>query len=195
MGTWKIPLLHWSLATGATLWAFDEGGGAVVGGPATGTLAGEFPLAAVGIYLDGSGTPSDVNALPSGFTPDDAYTFHWRTQCALGVDEIDMSFTAIADTINHTGPDVSALEIDSALTGCTLVVLQTIAGSTVTASMTVGLGGLFVLVGDETDPGPDPDTLVWFNGTYEIVSDIRRVRLPPMPIRTPMMQGGGKGRG
>lgn len=187
MGTWRIPLLHWANATGGTIWAFDEGGGLLLA-TNTGTLAGDFPATAVGIYLDGSGTPTDLGALPTGFTPASAYTFHWRTQCLLLTDEISMSFTAIADVINHAGPDGSALEIDSALTGCTVAVLQSIASSTVTATMDAG--GVVVLVGDETDPGPNPDTLVYFNGTYEIVATARPISLPPLPIRTPIMQGG-----
>ncbi len=191
MGTWKIPLLHWSLATGAAIWAFDEGGGIVLGGPATGALSGQFPASAVGIYLDGAGVPSDLAALPSGFTPDDAYTFHWRTWCAAAADAIEITFTAIASVLNEVGPDAVVLELDSPLTGCTLLVLQAIASSTVTATMTAGPGGLTILIGNEIDPGPNPNTIIWFNGTYTIAATALP-KLPPMPIRTPIMQGGGQ---
>jgi hypothetical protein len=188
-GTWKIPLLAWSSPTGSTVWApGDGGGGLVLFIPATGGISGVFPGHAAAIYLDGSVTPSDLSAMPAGWTADGAYTFHWLAECLQVDDVLTMNLPSIGQAPTHHGPDVSGtVTIDTALTGCTTPVLVGIADSTITGAMVVGSVNGAVLFGNQASSDP----LTWFNGTYTIAaSTVTRQPLPPLPTRTPIEQGG-----
>jgi len=168
-----MPLPVWASPTGSTIWGVGDGGGAVLsaafGGigvaPVSGGISGPFPGASAAIYLDGSLTPTDLSALPSGWTADDAYTFHWQTICFGATDTIDMNLTSLATTVSHTGPDGGDVVIDSPLTGCSVAVLIGIANSTITVAMfsVTGFGPFF---GDLTGASPPQPTYTWFEGTY-----------------------------
>jgi hypothetical protein len=160
MGTWKIPITSFGNPTGSTTWSPGDMVGGVIGA-GSGTIDGFFPADNVAIYLDGSVTPTSLLALPSGFTPDSAYTFRWEGYADQATDTIDISIPAISASIHFVGPSGAVNDHDVAYTGCTVAVLLAVGGSTVTATMVCG-SGAFVLFGDVVAN----DVTCWFNGTY-----------------------------
>jgi hypothetical protein len=193
MATWKMPVTTRSNLTGDMIATAGPDGCAVIVNPGLGTA--RFSFAADTIYLDGSATPTSFGALPSGWTPTDAYIFHWHATLIDAADTLSVALGSGTDP-TQSGPLFDDF-IDSARTGATTAVLQNIAVGSITVTATTtnqaGFGNLLDI--------PPGEFFTWFEGTYAIVA-VTLPRVGQMPTRTPIRQGddqasspGGRRRG
>jgi hypothetical protein len=108
------------------------------------------------IYLDAAIAPTAIADLPSGWTPDDAYTLHSLTSCTAAGDNVTYTLTAlgVAPNIQHPAGTTPPFYTDTPLTGLTLAKITAFLGSTVTITGTVVLADVAVqnLVGGTWDP-------------------------------------------
>jgi hypothetical protein len=185
MGTWRVPATGLTNLTGSMLAGAGPDSCAVI---VVGSGTADIVFAADVIYLDGSPTPSSIAALASGWTPASAYTFHWHATC---IDATDVVAVSLGAGLTAAGPVFDAA-IDSALTGATRAVVAAFAAGTtlvtINATTQGGFGNLLNV--------PPGETITWFEGTYTASPPVPfRFKLPPLPSRTPIAQGGGRKRG
>lgn len=164
----------------------------------SGTITGSADLqvnADPGIYLDGSGTPTAVSGLPANWTPDDAWTLHTTTFLLNATDTLEYPFAQLGTilltgTIGFTPPFTT----DTARTGMTLAKLTATLGEVVTLDGVCGAAtnaqtGEINLVSGAWDATFNVSIVGTYTTTPVTPTGAQR-RLPPMPTRTPLEQGG-----
>lgn len=167
MGTWLVrggPMANPTGDTDLTNPDFAD----VLGANKLGTV--EIPIddvASAFVYLDGSGTPVTIAGLPSGFTPDDAFTMH---HVPAAVDVSDTVRTVIAGLVDVllAGPGLGSTPpfyTDTALTGMTLAKFTALLGSHALVTLDTAAGGV-AEAGEQSNSAYDASFTFNLNGTY-----------------------------
>lgn len=191
MATWQVRLQVFSALTGGTI-ALGTDGVADITQPDVGSAhLGVFDDGSDGfIYLDGALTPLTIDGLPHGFFPNDAYTLHHVTDAGTNQDTVNFEIDGVFSHL-FTGPvgTIFPSYDDLPLSGMTLGKLTGLLGKFALLSFVVGTNPLSG-TGEQSNLIYDPLFTCNLNGTYVI-----QRKVPPMPSRTPIQQGGGRTRG
>lgn len=165
MGTWIVRGAPLTDPTGATDLT-DPNFAFVIGASAGTAKIPIFDSASAFVYLDGSGTPVDIAGLPSGFTPDDAFTMHHVTAAINASDSVELAISGLLDE-TFVGPIglTPPFFTETPLTGMTLTKFEALLSAFVLVTLTSG-GAPGAEAGEQNTDPYDADNSFSLQGTY-----------------------------